>query len=530
MQLGQRPAPPFPFWCNFILICCVLALQACSDRNESAAQNAVLAQQAFDRHDLRTARAAVVAAIAERDDVVDYHLLQGRIELAAQSDGAAYNAYNDALALDPTNGEALLAVAQLGLKTGNIKPSLDATDKILLLAPDNIDALLLRGIHSIIKRDYAGAIGYGDKILALSPGNEGGTILKSRALFMSGKLSDALATLEGMSGSDAHSAPASLTRLEFYRALRQPAQLSAEFSNLRRLRPDDVPLQIDEANFRFKSSERGLGHELVAGVLANRLIDRPHAEEALALWQEYGFRDAPDALYGRINRTGSVAARQALVRFLLRHNRLPEANATLATLPTNASAGLRARYLMRIDKTAEALELAKAVLERDTTDCDALIAASEGALQRRAAADAVRSAELASSECPKQPSAWLAGAYAYQALGRESGVDRTYGQALDANKQSSEITASYAQWLVAQKRSREAVAMARRLTRYAPALLSGWQLYGDLCRSTGASCVDEATRGLANARSLFEIDPAPGTAPPNGLFGRLSDESVASPY
>jgi hypothetical protein len=65
--------------------------------------------------------------------------------------------------------------------------------------------------------------------------------------------------------------------------------------------------------------------------------------------------------------------------------------------------------------------------------------------------------------------------------------------------------------------------MARRLTRYAPALLSGWRLYGDLCRRFDAGCTGEAVDGLTTARAMFGVDPAPGTTAPNGLFGRLVD-------
>jgi tetratricopeptide (TPR) repeat protein len=521
MQIGQHRAPPIPIWCNFLLICCVLAFTACSDRSERAAENAALAQQALAANDLRAAREAIAGAIEDRDDVVEYHLLRGRIELAAGSRGAAFNAYNDALGLDATNGEALLSVAQLGLSTGNLRESLDATEHVLSLAPDNIDALLIRGIHAIIRREYPQAIEYGDKILTLSPGHEGGTVLKSRALFMSRQANEALATLDGISGSAANSVAAALTRLEIYRALRQPDDMSREFLHLRSLRPDDLALRTDEANFRFKTGERRQAHELVAGVLASREVDPATAELAIDLWQEYGFDDVPRTLFERIHRGDSTAARQALARFLIRHGRAAQADATLSTLPANSAAGLRARYLVLTGKLAEALAMAETLIERDATDCDALIAASEATVRRREAADALRFAQLAAAECPDQSGAWLASARAYRALGRASGVNRVYAEALDADKQSSELTAAYAEWLVSESRSREAIAMARRLTKFAPALLSGWRLYGNLCRRFDADCADEADSGLADARTLFGVDPPPGAAPPNGLFGRL---------
>jgi tetratricopeptide (TPR) repeat protein len=121
-------------------------------------------------------------------------------------------------------------------------------------------------------------------------------------------------------------------------------------------------------------------------------------------------------------------------------------------------------------------------------------------------------------------SSWIAGARAYLALGKESGASRVYEQALDANKQSSELTAAYTQWLVSEGRQREALAMARRLTRYAPALVSGWQQYVDLCQRFDTGCLDDAHQGLADASTRFGVDPVPGSAPPNGLFGRLDEQ------
>src|SRR5690606_30772507 len=148
-----------------------------------------------------------------------YHLLRGRIEVALGSNSAAFAAYSNARALDATNIEALLAVAQLGLTTGNLADSLAATEQVLLLAPNNIDALLMRGIHAIIRRDYSGGVGSGGMILALPRGHEGGTILRARGLFVSGQAQDALRVLDDLAGSLEMSVPVSLTRLEIFRAL-----------------------------------------------------------------------------------------------------------------------------------------------------------------------------------------------------------------------------------------------------------------------------------------------------------------------
>jgi Tfp pilus assembly protein PilF len=525
MHAGQRHKPSIPIWCTFLIICgAVFIAPGCSDRSQEAAQKAALAQRALNSNDLLTARTAITAAIADRDDIADYHILRGRIEFAMGSPGAAYNAYSNALALDPTNMEALLQVAQLGLTTGNLRGSRDATDQALELDPNQTDALLIRGIHSMVEHDYAEAITYADKILAKAPGQEGASILKARALYTLHKPEEALATLDKISGGAANSQATTLTRLEIYRAQRRPADMLAQFERLHTLRPDDPELALDEANLRLKLGQRPPGQALIEKALANRAVNRVLAERAIGLWQEYGSYDVPGSAIERIGRDGSDAARTALVRYLIEQARAADAAKIYAQIKSGGPAGLKARLLLLNGASQEAGQLAAKILARDKSDCDALLAAAGSAMKRGRAEEALRFAQQASSECPTMGRGWLLSARAYQALGRESGVSRVYGDALEANKQSEQLTAAYAQWLVSEQRTREAVAISRRLTQYAPSLLSGWRLYEDLCQRFDPTCATSATKGLAKAHTLLGVDLEPGEPPPNGLLGRFVEQ------
>jgi tetratricopeptide (TPR) repeat protein len=525
MQAGQRHKPPIPFWCTLLAICCAaFAAPGCSNRSQEAAQEAALAQRALNSNDLPAARRAIIAALADRDDIADYHILRGRIEFGMGSLNAAYNAYSNALALDPTNMDALLQVAQLGLTTGNLRGSLDAAEQALELDPNQVDALLIRGIHSMVEHNYDEAITYADKILARSPGQEGASILKARALYTLHQSAEALATLDNISGGGENSQVAALTRLEIYRAERRPREMLAQFERLRHLQPNDPDLALDEANVRYKLGQRALGEALVEKVLANPASNRAAADQAIALWREYGSSDVPGSAIVTIGRSASDAGRIALVRYLVEAGRGEDAAKTYAQISKAPPAGLKARLLLLNGDGQEAGKLAATILAREKTDCDALVAAAGSAISRSSAQEALRLAQQASSECPAMVDGWFLAAQAYEVLGGESGasgVSRVYRDALDANKQSERLTAAYARWLVSQKRTREAVAAARRLTRYAPALLSGWRLYADLCQRFDQSCVSSAATGLANAATLFGVDLEPGQPPPNGLLGRF---------
>src|SRR5690606_31698265 len=116
----------------------------------------------------------------------------------------------------------------------------------------------------LIRRRYDEAIDFGERILSLSPADAGGAILMSRAYFLSGDTGRAVSILEAVSESPDSAQALARTRLEIYRALRQPEMLSPQFERLRQILPDDPIVRIDEANFRFKTNQRDIAHELLA--------------------------------------------------------------------------------------------------------------------------------------------------------------------------------------------------------------------------------------------------------------------------
>ena len=499
----------------------LFALAGCSDGAEEAAAAGAMAQQHLDVGDLAAAKRSISEALAARDDIVELHLLKGRIELAAGAPGGAYDAYNTALSLDRSNAEALQAVSQLGLSTGHLQESLEATERILTLAPRQPDALLIRGLHALIRRRFDEAIGFADQILADQAGHENASILKARALFMKGDTEQALAVVSSGAGSESDSTGTALTKLEIYRELRRPDEMERQFARLRQLRPDDLNLRIDEANLLFKLDRRPAAHELVVQVLLHEDAPPDAVEQALRLWWEYGARDVPDRQFELVSLSGAPRPKQDLTRFLIEQRMFPQANKILGSLQGEDRLKLSARLFAARGDFERARRAADAVLGRDDTDCDALLARSEAQLGLGDPTAALRDGQHAASECPNQVAAWLAAARAYAALGRANGVDRIYIQAMDVNPQDLRLTKAYADWLMRAGREREAVATARRFVRNSPASLQGWLHYQSSCQSAGADCDRQAARGLEDARTRFGVDLEPGAQAPNGLFGRF---------
>lgn len=520
-QFGKLPLPLIQIAVGTLLLAATASLAGCGGSAVAAAEDAALAQNLLGQNRIAEARLAIKEAIEQRDDEPQYHLLRGRIEMAAGSRSGAFSAYSDAMSLDPTNLEALQAVSQLGLQTGNLRESVEATDAILSLTPDEPGALLVRGLHAVIRKRYGEADGIADRILARDPNDEGGVILKARIAVRKGAPQEALQVLSGFGVTKTNTLGVVATRLEVYRVMRDAAGMRSQFALLRNLAPGDPDLRLDEANFAFKDGRARDGSGLIVAALADPKASAERIAQSLALWREYGDVGPADATLAPIVSTGTVAARLAIAEFLAERSRLAAARQLLTGLDADQRIALDALIAARGGRWSEARRLADQVIAADGTHCLALTVRAETALKQGAVTDAQRAAQVAASQCSAQTRAWILAADAYTRREDMENARRMWRQGIAANPQDAELARAYVDWLVRAGMEREAVSVARRLTHAAPALLSGWRLYRESCQRFDPSCRQTAEAGLADAATLYAIDFAPGQAAPNGLFGRI---------
>lgn len=510
-----------------LLFAGAIGLGGCGRSGEAAAADAARAQSLLEQRRIGEARLAIREAITARDDEPQYHILRGRIEMAADSVSGAYDAYSDAMSLDPANMEALQAVSQLGLQTGHFRQSLEATDAILSLSPDEPGALLMRGLHAVIRSRFAEADDYADRILARDPGNEGGGILKARIAVRKGAPRDALRVLAPYGEARPDTVGVAMTRLEIYRTMRDAAGMREQFARLHKLAPDNLDLRLDEADFAFKDGRPRDGTALIVDLLADPKARPDRIAAALAVWREYAPQGTGDADLKPIAAAGSTTSRIATAEYLATHGQIVGARYLLEGLDAAVRSPIDALLASREKRPDEALRLSDAVLARDATHCLALTVRAEILLQKGRAAQALRSAQLAASQCPTQTRAWIIAASAYARRDDPENARRMWRQGVSANSQNAEMSSAYVAWLSARGQEREALAVARRLTHAAPALLGGWRLYRDTCARQGQNCLGAAEAGLKNASTLYGIDLLPGQAPPNGLFGRIVTRSAS---
>lgn len=498
-----------------------VALTACGRSDAAAAEEAARAQSLLEQRRLGEARLTINEAITIRDDEPQFHILRGRIEMAAGSLPGAYDAYSNAMSLDPANVEALQAVSQLGLQTGNLRESLEATDAILSLTPDDPQALLMRGLHAVIRSRFAEADGYADKILSSDPNNEGGVILKARVAVRKGAPADALRVLANYGLSKPPTVGVVMTRLEVYRVTRNAPGMRSQFALLRTLAPENWDVRLDEANFAFKDGRPRDAATVITDLLADPKLPDEHLPAILATMREIAPGGLESQSLATIRLTGSKPARMALAEHLAVREHFAGARTVLDGLGGEERTAVDASIAAREGRWDDAIALSERILDEDKTHCLALTVQADARLNKNDLSGALRSAQVAVTQCAHQEEAWALAARIYERRDDFENARRLWRQGLRENSQNSHMTKAYVTWLLETGQDREALAASRRLTRAAPALLSGWRLYNDVCTRLKQACTAEARKGIADAATLYGVDLLPGQAPPNGLFGRI---------
>lgn len=502
-------------------VCALLA--GCSNSAQSAVETGALAQSQFDSGQLAAARQTIAKAIAERDDIAELHLLRARIEMAAQSPSNAFRGYSNALSLDASNVEALLGVAQLGLSVGHPDESESAADRLLTLDPRNGRALLVKGLHNIIRHKYDDALANADAMLATAPRDEGGLILKARVLALLGRTDESFAIMEEARKTTGVTSGIAMTLLELYRLRGEGRDMVAMLEYLRKSIPENRSLDIDEADTLYKLGETARARGIVRQMIMIKTLGDADAEAAMRLWREYDPAPLDAAALRDLAAQAGPPVRKAVVRYYIDRDDPDRAEAALLGAPGGEDvAALRARIAVARGRLDDGSAQAAAILARDATHCDALVAKAQVSLARRRADEAVVASQTAAANCPKMPAAYLALARAHQLKGNDAAVNLAFRDGFERNDQDSALARAYTDWLEQTGQGTRALAIARRLTVATPALLSGWKLYIELCQKVpDARCTADAEAGMAQARTLFGVDLRTGERPPPGLLGRL---------
>jgi tetratricopeptide (TPR) repeat protein len=504
--------------CVIVALSAALLISGCGDRTKRAYAEAAQAQALLDSGDLNGAQLAIARAIALRGDQIEFQLLNGRINYQRKDYQGAFEAYSFALSIDPMNPEALQAVSQIGASMGREAESTAATNRILSTDPNNLPALLVKGVQLLGRRDVAGAQAVGEHMLQVDPRSEAGLVLKARAMFLSNQQPAALALLRDGLQKIGPSQMIVSALLECARDQGDSEVMLQQFKALSEIVPDNIDLTIDEANLDYKLGRTDEARGRVWALLVKHGANNEAMDRLNGLWTEYETTPLDAGQISSLASDGAPAARLMAARFYLSANDTKTASELVGSLPGAEPDGLRAK-ITYIDSGGADASAAERVLAADKNNCDALSVRASDAIRRGQPTAAVVAAQEIASECPDRDGYDLL-AQAYRAKGDNAGVRRAFLDGTRARPLDTKPVAQYVTWLISTGDANGAADVARRLTQRAPAKISAWRLLTATCaRASQPMCAEEAKGGEAAARKSFVIDLPPGERRPNPLLG-----------
>jgi tetratricopeptide (TPR) repeat protein len=513
-----------------IVVALSLFTAGCSDRFEVAAEHAAIAEGQLAAGNLQAARESIQQAIIARDDVAEYFILLGRIELQSQKLPSAFNAFSRALDLQADNLEVLQAIAELGLQTARLQEAEVAADRMLLLAPGSARAMLVKGFLAIEANNLDDARRYADEIRAQNPNDEGGVILSARLQALEGDFDGALAILLRAIAAVGETEALNATLLEVYRAQGNAAGMRKTFPKIVEATGRTSVYQLDFINFLYKTSDKPAARAEALAAITAQPNDRAVLTMLTSLFLEYDATPFNAPQRDTFANSATRTTRVTIARYYLDSGQYAEAEDMLARLldegVTEAQA-LMARIALAQGEAKVADKLIGNVLTRDLRNPDALIARSARHLAAGKVDEAIQDANVVVSDAPQEYGGYAALANAYLSKGSEVRARQVFERGVDFLPQSELLARRYETVLRQTGDHDRIVSLYGDLASAKPSSTRSWQNFAIACREWGTSvCEAKAERGLANAARSFVIDEPPGTPRSRGLFSRITPEQI----
>ena len=513
-----------------MIVLAAFVLTGCGDRTSRAAEAAALARAQFEAGNLIEARSNVQQAIIGRDDVADYFILLGRIELAAEKPTSAFNAFSRALGLQADNLEGLQNIAELGLQTDRIEEADAAADRILLLFPGSTRAMLVKGFVAIETGRLDEAKRFAENIRSINQADIGGAILSARVSAIEGQFEEAIGIVDAARKQVEDTSALDATLLEIYRAQGNPQGMQSVFPEVVAASDQNIAYQLDYINFLYKAGNMAAARARFAEAIASKPNDRDLLRGLARLFHEYDRQPLSTSQLEALGQTGSRAAQLAFARFYLESMQLANAEGVLRqAVKENVleAKALASRVYLALGRDKEARRAAESVLAVDPRNPDALLARS--ALERAGGMTdrAIEDANIVVSDAPQEYAGYVALAKAQLAKGGELRARQVFERGMDALPQSALLAGEYGAFLRRIGDPSRLATLYADLVAASPSSIKTAKAYAAVCEETrDAVCRVKAGRALEMAARSYLIDDAPGAPKQRGLFSRITPEQI----
>jgi predicted Zn-dependent protease len=391
-------------------------------------------QQALAAGDMAGARNALLALVKADEDVADYWIELGKLQLQLGDYRQAYDAFSHAHELDRTDVQVLATMAQMALMSGDMDTANEHGRALAMLEPNSPTVTIVDGYMALKSGDLEKAAAAADKVLAQAPRESFATILKSRVLIAGGHVDDAITLLEDQHRAvpQDRSAIHGLTNL--YRLKNDWRHAARVADEAHRLDPKNGALALDVVEDLLRAGD------VPAASRASAPLMTPTApplvlQRALELWATYA---PPNTVLPSVSSLANAVDGDRRASFGDYFNRMGKPQATEELLRTSQLpvTHLNARWnsvfaqsLALQGKAVEAKRLFDLVLDREPDQIEALRGRSaletKTGLARQAVIDAQRLVTISPASGPDR----LLLAQAYLAAGNRNEVRRTLWQA-----------------------------------------------------------------------------------------------------
>jgi tetratricopeptide (TPR) repeat protein len=494
-----------------------VALAGCASDAETAADAANRYQMAFQAGDLEGARKHITEAVRARDDVVDYWIALGRVELALRHLGGAYGAYTRAVELDRGNIEALQNLGEISMLAGRVGDAEKHADQVLLLNPQDIRGRLLKGYIALRTKRYPEAVKWADQILTAYPLEDAPLVLKARALFESGHRPEGIELLEKAIPIKGATKPKLETLIEFYSKTGDFAGIDRTFARYLEVEPDNVGVTLKYSSELYRIGRSPRANQLLEGLLKSG-APGPVPERVADVMIEAGGASVGEAEIKRLASGASAPVRLALARVALDKGFSQTAAEMLApfqggemTAARAAAASMYANALYDLGRRGEALAIADRVLEFDEANPRGLRVRAMINLEGGKLDAALRDARVLVRDQPTMAASRLLLAKVTVAREDKALALTTYRQAFNDFPGNEAVLRDYAAFLQAEQGPVAAAELSREFVKSYPFSAQGWEVLLASCRKAGQrACVAEAERVRAGLGSAQNGTPRQG--------------------
>jgi tetratricopeptide (TPR) repeat protein len=504
----------------------LLLLSACQTPGQEADALAQQAQQLSDAGDGPGAIRAIRSALKLRDDKAEYYLLMSAIYMRGGSPAEAYSSARRALDLDSANRTALTLVANVGLQVGQIDEAEDAADRLLSLDPGSLVGLQVKGLVALFRDKNDEADAFAKRLLTLSPTDEAGAIIQTRVLAKERRFDEALTFLQGVIGQGQVTPALLITKVNLYRVLGRPEEMATAFEEIEKaVENQPSSLLLDRINLLYKLGRKDEARRVTARLMASPAVGVKDYEMLQRMWSEFDRVPYTRETIKAAKDWRDPIALLSIGRYLLWQGEPQLANDLYFAFRPGArpiGISIHHRALMGLGRTADAERGQAAVMERDTTDVDALLIRADAQAKTGNMGLAIEAAQKALNADPNDPEIYVALAGLHAKSGANWRASQAFEDGLKQLPQSFLLIERYTQFLHESGNKSRAVSVTRAFARSMPSSVLAWTIMARQCEwAADKACAIEAAAGRQAAATDYELDDPPGTPKDRGLLGKF---------